>query len=280
MEYTIKPIGTINKCSDLSEITEFPGLFVLSNSSPPRSKSLYCSKSNKIIFNSAENYERKKDCIFDRKTTSSSPNSKFQITKYRITSTRSGYSVKSEKFVEFETHLVSNDMEIKGKIIIQSGSCYNNNINPGKIYIWDPEEMEVKLLPYFAVVKSVCYPFIIIMDTKFIVYDIEYDKEIFQVPFKDTRYTTNNNKTVYESLSINNKYIMHTYTQSESHLDLYKIMDQNDIPEEEQCVICKKRRTEKMIPSCGHMHYCEDCLNKIDKCSTCQQEFSIIKLMK
>ena len=58
---------------------------------------------------------------------------------------------------------------------------------------------------------------------------------------------------------------------------LYKILDDDDIPEEEQCIICYKRTLRKkiLIP-CGHTQYCKDCITKIKTCSLCRKNISNI----
>lgn len=321
MEYTIKSIGTIAGYEHFNIVAEFPCLFECSNVHVKfRNESiifrnnkhpkllLYCSKSNNIIFKSSEKCEIIKDCIYDMKDNSSPNNCKLRITKYRIIDGIVRYNIKPIKFVELNISMTDiKIIDCCGQKIIHNGKKKNNYIIPSKIYVWDPEEMEVKPLPYFGMVESYnndsISPLIVITlytDSKFIIYDIPQDKEIFQIPFRDIRSISDNNgRKVFDSLSIINKHIFHSYESYVTNSDLivrendvYKILgqneaidepyltDQTDIPEEEQCVICNKRRTEEMIPSCGHMHYCEACLNKLDKCSTCQQEFSIIKLVK
>ena len=56
---------------------------------------------------------------------------------------------------------------------------------------------------------------------------------------------------------------------------------QNAIPIENQCCICYGYTDKKiMIVPCGHTQYCLSCLNKISKCSLCNQEiFQKIKII-
>jgi hypothetical protein len=60
---------------------------------------------------------------------------------------------------------------------------------------------------------------------------------------------------------------------------MYKLSDEEDVNEENQCVICFKftDKTKVLIP-CGHAKYCETCIQKIknDNCPLCNSKIHFV----
>ena len=58
---------------------------------------------------------------------------------------------------------------------------------------------------------------------------------------------------------------------------LLKLCNINDIPDDEQCIICfEKTEKDKIIVPCGHRQYCVKCIYKIKSCSLCRQDIEKI----
>lgn len=53
---------------------------------------------------------------------------------------------------------------------------------------------------------------------------------------------------------------------------IYKLICEDEIPDEEKCTICQKRtERKKIIIPCGHTRYCNDCITIIKICKLCNK---------
>jgi hypothetical protein len=62
---------------------------------------------------------------------------------------------------------------------------------------------------------------------------------------------------------------------------LYRI-GEIEIPESERCVICfEKAEKEYILIPCGHIQYCNVCINKIRECALCRSAIeNKVKIIK
>lgn len=104
-----------------------------------------------------------------------------------------------------------------------------------------------------------------------IVYDFINHKELY-------RFEKENYSGIIDNILVTEEYKNNCSDQRA--LKIYKLLTDDDIPDEEKCVICfnRTKKNQALVP-CGHTQYCEDCINKIKKCSLCKTPIDkIIKI--
>lgn len=117
----------------------------------------------------------------------------------------------------------------------------------------------------------------------FIIYDYIHDNEIRKIDRKYTL-TSNqngfNNPSVINILNDNILSVTHHISATSKNIVLYRLKDNDEIPEAEQCVICMNRtKKNKILVPCGHTQYCQKCISDLKVCSICRTKVgSIIKI--
>ena len=104
-----------------------------------------------------------------------------------------------------------------------------------------------------------------------VIYDFVNNQELHRMKEGDKFVKVSDN--VYQVY--NNKFNGHSYVYSP--IFTFVLKDSNDIPEDEQCVICFKRTDKKQVlVPCGHRQYCKECIKKVEICSLCRKPVNMV----
>ncbi len=70
---------------------------------------------------------------------------------------------------------------------------------------------------------------------------------------------------------------MHTENKAQYMSLLYKLIEDTDVDEKDQCCVCFHftEKNKALIP-CGHTQFCEKCIGVLKKCPLCEKEISSI----
>lgn len=71
--------------------------------------------------------------------------------------------------------------------------------------------------------------------------------------------------------------MMHTENKTQCVSLLYKLIEDTDVDEKDQCCVCFHftEKNKALIP-CGHTQFCETCIGVLKKCPLCEKEISNI----
>lgn len=71
--------------------------------------------------------------------------------------------------------------------------------------------------------------------------------------------------------------MMHTENKTQYASLLYKLIEDTDVDEKDQCCVCFHftEKNKALIP-CGHTQFCEKCIGVLKKCPLCEKEISSI----
>jgi hypothetical protein len=70
---------------------------------------------------------------------------------------------------------------------------------------------------------------------------------------------------------------MHTEKHTQSATILYKLIEETDVEEKDQCCVCFHfTEMNKALIPCGHTQFCEKCIGTLKICPLCEKEISSI----
>ncbi len=120
--------------------------------------------------------------------------------------------------------------------------------------------------------------FCIIFDTEcYILYDLIANREVKR--FGARSRSESNTLYVMNRLEYVNETFVFHQQNPEIRVDLYVLTDKQIVAKETECVICFGLTNKYLAPvPCGHIRYCESCIEKIKttKCAVCNTQVQYI----